>query len=66
MVYSSKCKATVFEIQTRNIHDSHPPNLHPQEALINSIVMKANILYDMAEMLARLEFMYCTVHQYDN
>ena len=25
MVYSSRCKTTVFEIQTRNIHDSNPP-----------------------------------------
>ena len=70
MVYSSKCKTMVFEIQTRNIHDSTPPpptrSPHPQETLVDSIVMNANILYDMTEMLPRLEFTYCTVNQCGN
>ena len=43
-----------------------PRSPHPQETLVDSIVMNANILYDMTEMLPRLEFMYCTVNQCGN
>ena len=37
MVYSSKWETTVFEIQTRNIHN--PPTPLPQEALIDIIII---------------------------
>ena len=43
-----------------------PCSPHPQETLVDSIVMNANILYDMTEMLPRLEFMYCNVNQCGN
>lgn len=39
MVYSSKCKTTVFEIQTRNIHDSNPPPPVPRTPKRPSLIV---------------------------